>query len=378
MKLLSPGPVTLTRRVREALLREDVCHREPEFSALMGELRARLLTVYPQAASDYTAILISGSGTSAVEAMVGSLVPHEGHALVLSNGVYGERMATMLDAQNKTAHVVRADWIDSIDFAAAEETLTNTPEITHVLAVHLETTTGRLNDISRLGDICRRHDVSLLLDCVSSFGGEEIDFENWGLAACAGTSYKCLHGVPGVSFVLARKTCFSKRKTGATSVYLDLFRQYTEQNRNATPFTPAVSLYFALNEALEELVDAGGWRSRRAQYRELTQRLFDGLRGQSIEPLLDIREPASSLLTAYRIPGGSDYSSLHNHLKQAGFVIYAGQGKLAGEMFRIATMGAITATDIEQLLKAFREYWSTRTKPHQETPTLTLPQKPKS
>lgn len=373
MKLLSPGPVTLTRRVRESLLREDVCHREPEFSALMGELRARLIGVYPQAATDYTAVLITGSGTSAVEAMVSSFVPHDGQALVVSNGVYGERMGTMLTSQKKTAHIIKSEWTGTIDLAAAEEALKTISGITHVLAVHLETTTGRLNDISRLSALCSRYGVKLLLDCVSSFGGEEIDFENWDVEACAGTSYKCLHGVPGVSFVLARKAAFAKKKTGATSVYLDLFRQYAEQNRNATPFTPAVSLYFALNEALEELTDAGGWRTRRAQYRELTRQVFHGLRSQNIEPLLDIKEPASSLLTAYRIPGGSDYASLHSYLKKAGFVIYAGQGKLAGEMFRIATMGAITAKDIDQLLKAFEGYWSTRAKPHQEIPTLTLP-----
>jgi 2-aminoethylphosphonate-pyruvate transaminase len=215
--------------------------------------------------------------------------------------------------------------------------------------------------------------VRLLLDAVSSFGGEEIDFEKWEIDACAGTSYTCLHGVPGVSFVIARKSAFSRRKTAASGVYLDLFRQYAEQSRNATPFTPAVSLYFALNEALEELLDAGGWRSRRAHYRDLTQRLFHGLRAQGIEPLLDIREPASSHLTSYRIPGGSDYSSMHSYLKKAGFVIYAGQGKLAGEMFRIATMGALTSRDIDQLLRAFEEYWSTRVKPQQELPTLNLP-----
>jgi 2-aminoethylphosphonate-pyruvate transaminase len=377
VKLLSPGPVTLTRRVRDALLREDVCHREPEFTALMGELRARLLTVYPQAANDYTAILLSGSGTAAVEAMVSSLVPRDGHALVMSNGVYGERISAMLSAQAKTVHIARAEWTDPMNLSAAEDILKSNTNISHVVAVHLETTTGRLNDILPLSDLCRRYNVRLLLDCVSSYGGEEIDFDKWEIDACTGASYTCLHGAPGVSFVIARKSAFSKRKTGAPGVYLDLFRQYAEQNRNATPFTPAVSLYFALNEALEELVDAGGWRSRRAHYRELSHRVFEGLRLQGIEPLLDIQEPASSLLTAYRIPGACDYSSLHSHMKKAGFVIYAGQGKLAGEMFRIANMGALTLKDMEQLLRAFAEYWPTRVRSQQEIPTLNLPpQKP--
>ncbi|MEP7272372.1 MAG: aminotransferase class V-fold PLP-dependent enzyme, partial [Acidobacteriota bacterium] len=233
MKLLSPGPVSLTRRVREALLRDDICHREPEFSGLMGELRARLLAVYPQALNEFSALLLTGSGTAAVEAMIGSFVPAGATALVVSNGVYGERMAAMLLAQKKTPHLVRSEWVESFNLSAAEKALQANPGISHVLAVHLETTTGRLNDVPALSELCQRHGVKLLLDCVSSFGGEEIDFENWNLEACAGTSYKCLHGVPGVSFVIARKAAFEKRKTGATSLYLDLYRQFAEQNRQA-------------------------------------------------------------------------------------------------------------------------------------------------
>lgn len=373
MKLLSPGPVTLTRRVREALLRADVCHREPEFTTLMTELRIRLVSVYPEAADEFVAIVITGSGTSAVEAMVGSFVPRGGRALVVANGVYGERMAAVLEAQGKTADLARSEWTEPINLDLAEELLKKTPAISYVLAVHLETTTGRLNDIAALGALCRLHEKPLLLDCVSSFGGEEIDFANWNLEACAGTSYKCLHGVPGASFVLVRKSAFAKRKTGATTVYLDLFKQYAEQKRNASPFTPSVQAYYALNEALHELADAGGWRSRRAHYRELTQHLFEGLSKQGVEPLLGAEGPLSSLLTAYRIPGGIDYLDLHDHLKQGGFVIYAGQGKLAGEIFRTATMGAISAKDIDRLLKVFEEYWVSRKGPSQEIPTLALP-----
>ncbi len=372
MKLLSPGPVTLTRRVREALLHADISHRELEFAALMAELRARLISVYPQSSADFVAMVMTGSGTSAVEAMIGSLVPLEQRALVIANGVYGERAAGMLTRQGKPTQLIKSDWTEPLNLAKAEEIM-KTQGIKYVAAVHLETTTGRLNDIVALGALCKQYDAKLLLDCVSSFGGEEIDFENWNLEACAGTSYVCLHSVPGVSFVIARKSAFSKRETGAMSVYLDLFRYYAEQARNVSPFTPAIGVYFALNEALQELADGGGWRSRRAHYRDLTRELFDGLRRQGIEPLLDISEPSSSAIAAYRIPGGSDYSSLHDHLKEAGFVIYAGQGKLAGEMFRVATLGALSRKDIAKVLSSFEAYWSTRTRqPHQEIPTLAL------
>jgi 2-aminoethylphosphonate-pyruvate transaminase len=360
-KLLNPGPVTLTPRVRAALTGVDLCHREPEFAALQTEIRQRLTDVYPQAAREFTALLLAGSGTAAVEAMVGSFVPRQGHALVIANGVYGERMAAMLAAQGKTAHTARAAWTEPMDLTAAERLLAAEPRITHVLAVQHETTTGRLNDLAALGALCGRFGKPLLLDAVSSFGAEELDLEKWNLAACAATANKCLHGVPGVSFVLARRDALIG-ESGATSLYLDLFRYYAEQEKGSTPFTMPVQVCYALAEALRELEDAGGWRARRAHYAALSAQLFAGLQAQGVAPLLDIAAPSSSVLTAYRIsagpagPAGSDYASLHAALKAAGFVIYAGQGQFQHEIFRIAVMGDLAAADVQRLLAAFSQW----------------------
>lgn len=358
-KLLNPGPVTLTPRVRAALAGVDLCHREPEFAALQTEIRQRLAAVYPQAAQDYTALLIAGSGTAAVEAMVGSLVPRAGHALVVANGVYGERMAAMLMAQGKAAHCARAAWTEPMDLAAAERTLAAEARITHVLAVQHETTTGRLNDLAALGALCRRFHKPLLLDTVSSFGAEELDLAGWNIAACAATANKCLHGAPGVSFVLARKEALTA-ESGATSVYLDLFRYYAEQEKGSTPFTMPAHICYALAEALGELADDGGWRVRRKRYAALSRKVFDGLRAQGVEPLLDLSEPSSPVLTAYRVPAGYDYAGLHDFLKASGFVIYAGQGKFQDEMFRVAVMGEITDEDVDRLLSAFQRFWNQR------------------
>ncbi len=338
--------------MRAALTGVDLCHREPEFAALQAEIRERLVAVYPQAVPEFTAILLAGSGTAAVEAMVGSFVPRQGHALVVANGVYGERIAAMLTAQGKTAHLARAAWTEPMNLAAAEQLLAAETSITHVLAVQHETTTGRLNDLAALGALCRRFDKPLLLDAVSSFGAEELDFVGWNVVACAATANKCLHGVPGVSFVLAREDALAA-ESGATSVYLDLFRYHAEQRKGSTPFTMPVQVCFALAEALRELADAGGWRGRRAHYAALSQQVFDGLRAQGVAPLLDLAAPSSSALTAYRVPAGLDYASLHATLKAAGFVIYAGQGRFQSEIFRVAVMGDLDATDIERLLASF-------------------------
>ena len=155
--LLNPGPVTLTERVRNALSRDDWCHREPEFAALTREINTELARVYADMADDYSAVMLTGSGTAAVEAMLASFAPDAGNGvtLVLANGVYGERMANMLNAHRKPNLLDQAEWTAPVDVAAAERLLDAHPEITHVATVHHETTTGRLNDLIAIGALCR-------------------------------------------------------------------------------------------------------------------------------------------------------------------------------------------------------------------------------
>ena len=289
--------------------------------------------------------------------MVGSLVPRDGRALVVANGVYGERIAAMLQAHGKTHEVIASPWTDAMDLPAVERRLAASPRVTHVLAVHHETTTGRLNDVAGLGALCRRFDAALLLDAVSSFGGETIAFDEWGLEACAATANKCLHGAPGASFVLARRTALETRASGATTLYLDLHRYHAEQRRGSSPFTPPVHVCHALAEALREMEDEGGWSRRHARYRALSEHVFGGLRAQGVSPLLPIDSPSSAVLTAYRMPEGLAYGGFHDFLKQEGFVIYAGQGRLSGDVFRIAVMGELDAQDMDRLLAACRRYW---------------------
>lgn len=338
----------MSDRVRQALLRPDQCHREPEFAQLVLRIRDRLEHLYDDTPHGHAAVLVSGSGTCAVEAMVASLVPRERRALVATNGVYGERIAAMLDAQAKPYDAVRSGWLQPIDLDDVRRRV-RSGRYSAVLAVHHETTTGRLNQLDELGDLCREAAVPLLLDAVSSFGGEHIDWTRWHLGALAATANKCLHAVPGVAFVMADEDLLARRRGSSPSLYLDLHRAHAEQRTGFSPFTQAVHACFALDESLDELADAGGWRDRRDLYRRRTTRVRTGLTALGIEALLP-ESDNSSMLTAYRLPGGVTYDQLHDHLKRNGFVIYAGQGTLAGGIFRIATMGAMTDGDLDRLL----------------------------
>lgn len=349
--LLNPGPVTLTDGVRAALTREDQCHREPDFAQMMLDIIDRLGKVYQQ--SHFKPVVLSGSGTCAVEAMLSSLAPKEGKTLVVCNGVYGERMAAMLRAHGKPMAQIQSDWLQAMDLDAVEQQLKDDKAVTHVVAVHNETTTGRLNDIAALGALCKQYNKALLLDAVSSFGAEAIDFDNWNLQAVAATANKCLHGVPGIAFVMMESQIFELFKTQSDTLYLDLFRYEKEQRSGFSPFTQAVHACFALQQALLELEQQGGWPARHARYQQIAGRVRDELKAMGIACLLD-ESVYSSMISSFHLPQGQSYEQLHDTLRAAGFVIYAGQGELSKTIFRIANMGDILDADIDRLLACFK------------------------
>ncbi|MEC4802813.1 MAG: 2-aminoethylphosphonate aminotransferase [Jaaginema sp. PMC 1079.18] len=349
MLLLNPGPVTLSEKVRNALTQEDLCHREPEFAQLTLDLKQRLLHIYPEIASSYDAVLLTGSGTCAVEAMLASFIPPQGKALVVANGVYGDRLAAMIKAHGKPLEIITSPWQEAINCAAVERCLQQDRTITHLVTVHHETTTGRLNNLALLGQLASQFNIPLLLDGVSSFGVEKIDFSAWNIAAVAATANKCLHGVPGLSFVLAKSTLFQTQTSAANSLYLDLYRYQKAQITGYSPFTQAVQVYYGLQAALQELEAAGGWLARQKSYTKLAQKIRQGLQQQGVKLLLP-ESDYSCALTSFMLPPYLSYFQLHKSLKKAGFIIYAGQGNFQDKIFRIANMGNIQIEDIAKLL----------------------------
>lgn len=349
MLLLNPGPVTLTERVRQSLLQPDLCHREGEFFDLQEEARTRLVDIYKLDAAEWQAVLMTGSGTAAVESMIAGLVPENGKLLVIENGVYGERI-TQIASQYRIAHeALKHEWMQAPDLERIAARL-DAGGFTHVAVIHHETTTGRLNDLQALAAVCRARGVRLLVDGVSSFAAESIDFADSSIAAVAATANKCLHGVPGASFVMVRREAL--KQAASRTYYLDIARLAKLQDQRNTPFTPSVHAYYALVEALRELADEGGWTARHARYAALAEQARAGLAALGIDSVLPPAE-SSVVLRAYRLPAGVSYVQLHDALKARGFVIYAGQGGLSAELFRISTMGNIHPADVERLLQGF-------------------------
>jgi len=354
--LLNPGPVSLSEGVRRAAVAHDLCHREPEFFDLQDRLRHRLTDVYSLDATQWAAILLGGSGTTALEAMLTSLVPRDGRLLVLENGVYGERLGMLAKIHDIPFETARHGWWDAWDMGRIAKSLA-AGNFSHLAAVHHETTTGRLNPVSELAGACEQHGVKILLDSVSSFGAEAIPFESPALLGCAATANKCLHGIPGLCLAVVRREGLHAAATPARSLTMDLTLWAGHQERRSTPFTPGVNAYMALDQALAELEQIGGWTARQARYRRLANRVAGQLQALGVEACLP-PEASSCVLRSFRLPDGYSYARVHDSLKQLGFVVYAGQGDLSREIFRISTMGDISDYDLDRLLTALESVFS--------------------
>ena len=349
--LLNPGPVTLSARVRAALARPDLCHRESEFAMLQDGLRRKLLAVENLDATTWAAVLLTGSGTAAVEAMLVSCVPADGRVLVIENGVYGERMQRICAAYGIDHARVHGGWGEAIDVDAVRAALA-AARYTHVAVVHHETTTGRLNDLAALAAVCRDSGARLLVDGVSSFGAETIEFDRWGLDACAATANKCLHGVPGTAFVVLRRAALAAAP--ARGVYLNLADYLARQDAHGTPFTQSVQTFYALDEALDEFFEAGGRAARHALFSSRMRRIRSHLEQLRVRGMLPAAE-CSCVLHGFELPAGRTYAVLHDALKARGFIIYAGQGALSEQVFRISAMGDIGEDDLARLETALSD-----------------------
>lgn len=347
MKLLNPGPVTVTAGVRNSLLQPDLCHREIECEQLIADIRHQLKNVYNTASEAFCAVLLTGSGTLAVESMLASCIGPNDRVLLIANGIYGYRMGDILKRHQKHFDQLDFGLTGAIDFNQVKAALSDTT-YTHVACVHHETTIGRLNDLKPLSLLCNQFNTKLLLDTVSSFGGEHIDFSDPCISAVAATANKCLHGYPGIAFVLVRESELTKTKGFCNSLYLDLYNHYNSQQRNQVAFTPAVQILYALQVALNELTQQGGWRARHDHYLKLSTALRQQLRDIGIELAIPEAECAS-MLSAFKLPQDIVFDQLHQQYKDHGYIIYPGQLNLGATIFRIATMGDLTLDDIQKI-----------------------------
>ncbi len=361
MILLNPGPVNVSERVRKALLRPDLCHREPEFADLLQQIRTKLLTAFvPGSESEYAAIVLTGSGTAAVEAAVLSSLPTGKRVFVINNGVYGDRLSAMVGVHRLAVPELKLDWGTPPDPEKVRLALRQHPEVYTVAMVHHETTTGLLNPVKEIAEVVDSQNRVFVVDSVSGLAGDALDIAGAHIYMVAGTAGKCIQGFPGAAFVLVRKGFMERMKSyPKRSWYLHLPHYFDLEQSPSIPFTPAVQVYYAFNEALDELLEEGV-ANRIQRYRKAATLIRQRMSAMSLKPVLP-PERQSNTITSYYVPSGLSYQTLHDGLKQRGYVIYAGQGQLASKIFRVANMGALSTQDLEGFLSAFQQVLETAT-----------------
>lgn len=352
---MNPGPVVVSDEVRKALLQPDLCHREPEFTEIQARVRKKLTTVF-KGSHQHTTVIFGGSGTASLEAVISSVV-RKGRLLVLSNGYYGEKIETIAEIHNIDVRVLKHEWGQRIEENEIDRILRDDPKIKYVAMVHNETSVGILNDVSSVGKLVSEYKKVFIVDAISSVGAEDLDVARDGVQFCVGSPNKCIESIPGLSFVCGDKGELEKlRGLPSKTSYLDLYNHYVHEEglgeRSGTPFTPPVQAFYALDIALNLLLEEGV-SNRRKRYALAAKKIREGLKGLKFRFFLRPEFMCNSL-TSVIMPRNITYKTLHDKLKQKGFVVYAGQGKLEGKILRVANMGALAEEDIDRFLSSLR------------------------
>jgi 2-aminoethylphosphonate-pyruvate transaminase len=352
--LLTPGPLTTSKTVKESMV-HDWGSRDAAFIAINKAVLERLPEVINGKGTHVT-VPMQGSGTFAVEAMLTTFVPPSGKVLLLINGAYGQRAKKILEIARRGVVVHETPEDTRPDLGKVDAMLKADAAITHVFAVHCETTSGILNPIVDIAKLAERHGKRFLLDSMSAFGALPIDVKAMTVDAVAASSNKCIEGVPGLGFVIAREAALKETKGNATTLVLDLHDQWqnfvkTGQYR----FTPPIHVIVSFHQALEEFLAEGGQPGRGKRYTENGRILAEGMQALGFAPLLPASEQAPIIYT-FHMPKDPKFvfQTFYDSLKARGYVIYPGKLTVA-DSFRIGCIGRINAAHMRAFLANVRE-----------------------
>jgi 2-aminoethylphosphonate-pyruvate transaminase len=349
--LLTPGPLTTTLRTKLAMLR-DWGSWDADFVAMTAELRRQLIAII-HGEQTHVVVPLQGSGTFSVEAAIATVVPRDGHVLVLDNGAYCKRLGKIATLMGRRASFMVHAEDEAVSPDALDAMLRDDPSITHVGFIHCETGAGVLNPLQAVSEVCARHGKGLIVDAMSSFGALPIDARELQFDALIAASGKCLEGVPGMGFVFIRKTVMARCEGQSHSLAMDLFDQHAYMERTGQwRFTPPTHVVAALAEAVRQYVEEGGQPARLARYTDNCRTLLAGMQALGLAPFLPPTLQAPIIVT-FHAPADPAYrfKAFYDGAKRHGFILYP--GKLTQlETFRVGCIGAIGRNEMQQAVNA--------------------------
>ena len=349
--LLTPGPLTTSLRSKQAML-HDWGSWDAAFNRITSEVCRELLDIV-QGAHSHVCVPLQGSGTFAVEAALGTLLPRDGRVLVPNHGAYCARILKILGVIGRAAVALPLAEDRPMDPAAIDAALAADPSLTHVAVVHCETGTGILNPLAGIAQVVAGRGRALIIDAMSSFGAIDIDARRIPFDALVAASGKCLEGVPGMGFVIARRSVLEASAGRCHSLALDLHDQWTYLQRTTQwRFTPPTHVVVALAEALAQYREEGGQGARLARYQANCDALVSGLRGLGLRPFL-AAEVQAPIIVTFHAPDHPawNFQTFYQGVRGRGFILYP--GKLTQvETFRVGCIGALSPNDLDQVVQA--------------------------
>lgn len=355
-KLLTPGPLTTSTTVKEKML-ADHCTWDDEYKEITQWIRKKLLEIADVDDKVYTSILIQGSGSFAVEAMLMNCIGDEDKVLILSNGEYGKRMGEIAEKIGIHHSIYTMNFNEIPDPMKIKEIMEKDIKITHVAMVHSETTTGILNNIEEISQVVKESGKKFLVDAMSSFGGIPIDFQTMDLDVLVSSANKCIQGVPGFSFLICKREVMEDMKGKAKSLCLDIYGQWKEMEKDGKwRFTSPTHAVLAFEQAIKELEEEGGVLARNQRYRENQRKLVERLEEIGLSTYIE-KPLQSPIITTFLYPENKKFSfeEMYTFIKKRGYAIYP--GKLTDQdTFRIGNIGEIYIEDMEHVADILEEY----------------------
>ncbi|MBN6889482.1 2-aminoethylphosphonate-pyruvate transaminase [Cytobacillus horneckiae] len=358
-KLLTPGPLTTTKTVKEEML-FDRCTWDSDYKEITQKIRRQLLDFAHASAEEYTVVLMQGSGTFAVESVMTTAISNEDKALIITNGAYGERIVKIADYIGLNFVQYAVEYNEYPNEASIRKLLAEDESITHIVMVHCETTTGILNPIDMISSVAQDYGKTLIIDAMSSFGGVEMNVPALGIDYLISSANKCIQGVPGFGFVIAKKEKLAACEGNARSLSLDLFDQWKEMNKDGKwRYTSPTHVVAAFSKAIDELIAEGGIASRQNRYTNNNKLLRERLAQAGFATYIT-EEKQSPIITSFIYPTEQfSFDSFYHFVKEKGFVIYP--GKLTdADTFRIGNIGEIDEEDISDLCNIIEDYMGVR------------------
>ena len=342
-------------KVRKALVHPDMCHRVPSFENVIQNVQNKLLEVY-KANEDYTILLVTGSGTAANETVISSYFTAADEVLLISNGEFGNRLKELLQIHKVKADTLMYDWGELPDVSDVERKLNSNQSITTIMMVFHETSTSVVNPVKEVGELAARYGKTYIVDGVSALGGEDVDVIRDHIDFCTSSSNKCLASFPGVGIICGKKSKIERTKKNRTRVaYLDLYRLYQmSKNFHQTPNTPSVTMFIALEAAVERLLEEG-LTEQINRHKRCARIIRDGVRKMGLRLLIEDKV-ASNTTSSLFLPANISMAGFIAKMEKKGFTVYAGKGPLAPQnMFQIANMGEIDEEMCHVSLKTMEE-----------------------